>query len=1022
MGKIRGTHSSPGIYTQITDLSYAVKHMGETTLGLVGETKKGAAFEPVPVADWPEFVEKFGGTDPEKFKDSQYPKYELPYIAKSYLNASDQLYVCRVLGLSGYKAGPAFVITAEDNNGKKYVVAVLRSRGDYKKYANIGDECNPISAYDTLVYACDEIELAPYTSFSVARNCSGETETETATTGYDIDTLNYGQFQIRCKKDGQEVGKYSVSLNPGAKDYIYNVLGATATEGTKAVFVEELYDVMLEKLIYDGKVTKISASVTTFNELDINAVANPVLGFVTIPSAHLKKGNAGQTFVYAEAYIDVNSEASDYVANVLSGNVVTSATTAMTEGGVYQVRAWIDKDIRKYAYVAVKNADDTDAVVGEVTESGKTDVVNAVYNLTYDAFVALDENGKVAFLSDMCDYHESFRCASTPWIVSEIKGDADMAEVKKLFRFHTISDGNAANTEVKISIANVRPDNGTFDILVRDYYDSDANPTILESYKGLNMVPGSPNYIGLKIGTYDGSYELRSKYVMVEIIDNDMTRQCVPCGFLGYPVRDYSSKQLEAPSFEYNLFYDEDVKDKKQYFGLSDIKGVDVDILNYKGKNAYTEEYTVGYTRPFHLDSTLNQEVASGIGITITIDGDVNTSAVTWDAVSPNNVVEGYDKAPIIGSEEEMVGTIYENVGLRKFTVYPYGGFDGWDIYRKARTNTDEFKANKYKGTIINGHGETFSKIDAPQNLALSGNCITSDYYAYLAGINQFSDAEAVAINLFATPGIDYINQSLLCEDAFNMVENRLDTFYVVNTPDKPWGAKDENVSDAYTSAEAASNLEDSNVDTYYAASFYPWVRFFDKDNNIYINLPVTKDALRDMANVDNKLYPWVAPAGLEKGSVEGVKLHVPTKLEDRDNVYSERLNPVMKFPEGIKIWGNKTLYNAEEETNPMTRINAVRLMLYMRRVIIASTLGLVFDDNDDTTKKEFESTLKSILTQIKNDRGITDFKLKVSQTKEQMDLHEMSCTLWVKPTPVLEYIEINFVVTPQGVEFEDVA
>jgi hypothetical protein len=146
MGKIRGTHSSPGVYTKFTDLSYAAKTLGVTTLGIAGETLKGPAFEPILVQDYNQFRDYFGGTNAEKFKDSQYPKYQLPYIAKSYLSASDRLYVCRVLGLSGYNAGPAFLITATDSaQTEEYVIAVLRSRGVYKKYANVGTECNPIS-------------------------------------------------------------------------------------------------------------------------------------------------------------------------------------------------------------------------------------------------------------------------------------------------------------------------------------------------------------------------------------------------------------------------------------------------------------------------------------------------------------------------------------------------------------------------------------------------------------------------------------------------------------------------------------------------------------------------------------------------------------------------------------------------------------------------------------------------------------------------------------------------------------
>jgi hypothetical protein len=111
----RGIHVSPGIYTREIDINYAVRSLGITTLGVVGETLKGPAFQPMDIANWREFQEVFGGTSTEKFKGSQYPKYELPYIAKSYLSESEQLKVVRVLGLSGYNAGPAWLVTASLN-------------------------------------------------------------------------------------------------------------------------------------------------------------------------------------------------------------------------------------------------------------------------------------------------------------------------------------------------------------------------------------------------------------------------------------------------------------------------------------------------------------------------------------------------------------------------------------------------------------------------------------------------------------------------------------------------------------------------------------------------------------------------------------------------------------------------------------------------------------------------------------------------------------------------------------------
>ena len=287
-----------------------------------------------------------------------------------------------------------------------------------------------------------------------------------------------------------------------------------------------------------------------------------------------------------------------------------------------------------------------------------------------------------------------------------------------------------------------------------------------------------------------------------------------------------------------------------------------------------------------------------------------------------------------------------------------------------------------------------------------------------MAGANQFENPEKYLINLFATPGIDYVNQRTLSQEILDMIEDkRADAIYVMTTPDKPAGASDA-VDEMYSASDAADNLEDSSIDSYYAATYYPWVKFYDKENAIYINLPATKDVLRNMADVDNKRYPWYAPAGIERGNVECKRLHFFAKLEDEDEVYDGRINPLKTFSQdGVKVWGNKTMYSAD---TPMNRINVVRLVLYLRKLVSESCRGLIFDPNDVSLKDEFESIVKPILSQIKKDRGITDFRLKVSQTPEQMDAHEMSATIWIKPTPTLEYLEINFVVTPQGVSFEN--
>jgi len=87
---------SPGVYTSELDLTFVAQSVGVTTLGLVGETLKGPAFEPVLITSFDEFRTYFGTTSPEKDGNGN-PKYELGYVAKSYLEESNQLFVTRVL-------------------------------------------------------------------------------------------------------------------------------------------------------------------------------------------------------------------------------------------------------------------------------------------------------------------------------------------------------------------------------------------------------------------------------------------------------------------------------------------------------------------------------------------------------------------------------------------------------------------------------------------------------------------------------------------------------------------------------------------------------------------------------------------------------------------------------------------------------------------------------------------------------------------------------------------------------------
>ena len=1087
---IRGTHVSPGIYSKETDITYAVKSLGITTLGLVGETVKGPAFQPMLVENWRDFQNLFGGTSAEKFMGSQYPKYELPYIAKSYLTESNQLQVCRVLGLSGYNAGPAWCIKA--NNGM--VVAVLRSRGHYEKYyrfpqATSGDCSCPSVQYDKLVFdvgevrrgSCNEpqeynvkiVGLGKYKSYGTEGSCEGYKPTSGSEVDFAVNSVNFGKFKIygitgavtkddtiaSLSGDNENYFEYSVTLNPSDKDYILKVLGTNPFNGVAPLYVESLYDVALQEGIKNSQISAISSSLETYNVYNVAdyCKVDPVLDFLHLEE--LTKKDVGTRWLAIEDNNDIVTYACDYETKE-----ITKYTSFVEAGRIYTVRQITQADgKRKYVYSFYDNINnianpneylkaldcvmDINAlqyVIGpEKYETIKNyNIHSSVVKNNYDgryyrgfeAEKTIEEgpmSGKTYYettikpvLCDLNNYKDAYRYASTPWFVSNVKGDADNIELNKLFRFHTISDGDVSNNEIKISIQNIRPNSKTFDVVVRDINDTDESVIVLEKFANCTLIPGDNTYIAYKIGSFDGIYEVKSKYITVEVNENLLTQNSVPAGFLGYPLSKFDGVELagddthtdiKQPSIFYRTRYEEDIKHRRQYFGLSNSIGVDIDMFTYKGQVAYGEdpEYL---SKGFHLDSRM--ATGESYNPKITVDG---ISGYTFDSLTTNERTSKYPEPPVIDTEANMQGSIFENVDLRKFTVYFYGGFDGWDIYRDARTNTDEFKMNKYQGDFNpnNGEGYSFDRVADAESLGINQPAITSDWYAYLAGIRQFANPEEVDINVFATPGIDLINNTSLVEEVIDMIEEeRADSIYVVTTPDKPFGAEDY-LDEMYTPSDIVYELEDTKIDSNYTCTYYPWVKYHDKDNNKYIFLPPTKDVVRNMAMTDNTAHPWFAPAGISRGDVNCTRAKLVTKLADEDVLYAGRINPVKTFAsDGVKIWGQKNLQIKESQLN---RIAVRRLLLRLRKLISISCIGLIFEPNDPTTKQKFLSTVTPIFDNIKSNRGISDYRIEVNDSPESRDRRELPVKLYFKPYQALEYITLDFIVTPESVSFDSI-
>ena len=1077
---LKRVHATPGVYFSEMELTYSAKSMGITRLGVAGETQKGPAFQPIEITDWAEFQRFFGGTNTEKFSGSQYPKYELPYIAKEYLTQSQQLQVCRVLGLSGVNAGAAWLITAYDNEGKSeytknkpLVIAVIRSRGEhvkaaFKKEANPEKGiCEDVYEYDEIRYYAKDVQIRPSDTLDYKDTCNPIFDKTTGT--LSINSNNYGVFTLVVTTWEDEKVKYSVSLNPGDKNYIINILGQEPDKGESEIYVEELYDIALEQLIERGKINTLEEfndgdepkALKTFPEVKIVPNHAAVDAILTMDESMMTRRMVGKRFLFSNSESVNSIDGSKLKVHVSNDKGITWTVADGEVGHIYTVVPHTLPDgTRVYyygEYTGVANNDGTKYATEFLSSTHKLDTEDV--NMFKDA-VEVKEDGMyyvyrnsdgiddvVPITLDMNNYKEQYRYASTPWVVSEMKGSATEVELTKLFRFHTISDGNTANTEVKISIENIDPEQGTFDVLVRDYNDSDTSITTLEKYKGCDLIPGSPNYIAYRIGSTDENYETKSKYVTVEVNETAKTKVSVPAGFLGYPVRHYdgyaitgtgtgtdfveTQVSVHKPYLQYNTDVRDDLRINKQYFGMSDLVGIDADLLKYKGVEAYAD-IPGSLTPCFHLDSRIFEGMPDDEGrVKNPLGGDAEPQKVSvdgitgyqWVTVGAGNTLDLFGIQPRFGEEETMVNTIYEDKRARKFTLCFYGGWDGWDYYRQSRSNSDDFIYRKYRGKVdpVSGEGSNFNLIKDPESYGLekNGKFLNSDYYAYLSAIRMFANPKTIEINHLATPGIDYVNNTLLVGEVIDMVEEeRGDSVYVVTTPDKPFGASDS-VLEMFTPSDAVDNLDDSEIDSNYVCSSYPWNKYFDSANSQYIYLPPTKDMVRNFAYTDNIKFPWYAAVGWNRGTVNAISPKKSLKIAEQDELYEGRLNFTNTFAQdGLRLWGDK---NFQKHESPTNRISHRRALNRIKTLLAKACVGLIFDPNDKSMGKSLRSAIDPVLSHIKENKGLVDYKIVIDDTLEARERLELNANLYLKLMPNLEYINITLTVLPSGVKISEV-
>jgi hypothetical protein len=197
----------------------------------------------------------------------------------------------------------------------------------------------------------------------------------------------------------------------------------------------------------------------------------------------------------------------------------------------------------------------------------------------------------------------------------------------------------------------------------------------------------------------------------------------------------------------------------------------------------------------------------------------------------------------------------------------------------------------------------------------------------------------------------------------------------------------------------------------------------YDRYNDVYRWVPLNGDIAGICARTDTTNDAWWSPAGFNRGQIKNlVKLAFNPRKAERDILYSNGINPVVTFPgQGTVLYGDKTL---QDKPSAFDRINVRRLFIVLEKAIATAAKYQLFEFNDAFTRAQFRNLVTPYLRTIKGRRGITDFYVvcdDTNNTPQIIDTNQFVGDIYIKPARSINFIQLNFVAVPTGVQFSEV-
>ena len=680
--------------------------------------------------------------------------------------------------------------------------------------------------------------------------------------------------------------------------------------------------------------------------------------------------------------------------------------------------------------------------------------------------------------TDYDNFESRFQTAKTPWIVSQFFSKAgdnlprpaseSAGEAYKLFRLHSLDDGEVSNSQYRLLVENVRYSGlnkfGAFDMSL-ERYDSDpisGQPVL--SWKNLSLDASDRNFIGRVIGdkhiyfdfdrdedkqrlVENGQYAQKNKLVRVELSEEllrgEVPVEAIPAGFQGHAHVFTSQDDNFVEPAANNLavadrvFTNADDSDVTQTLSKAQVLPLDfVKSINRKVAGELESDDDLAWG--VKLSSRKNSFDSSKE----LVEQEFNRSIYSWTKFYPK-----HGSSPVL-RDEDNVGDYQNSMFSLEKIIIPSKSivddaivsWDGAEYQRDAASVTPAsgaryvnlakdaaggnarylkfrclfqggfdgvniFDKNKAEFT---GTASLREGADETGSSKFTGPTIS----AYKKAIDVLSDKSATEFQLLAIPGQ---RASEVTDYAITACEERFDAMFIMDIAMKDMlGTPIEDDLVEPGVRNTIKDFENRNLNTSFAAAYFPDVLMARPSDRAPIVVPPSVGMLGVMSRNDSIADPWFAPAGLSRGRLSAIDSNVNMNRDLLDELYDADINPIY-VPAGrageVYAFGQKTLL---QDQSALDRINVRRLLIDLRRKVRKVGEKLLFEPNRESTLVRFSSLVEPIMANVQQRRGVTRYKVQIdttTTTQNDIENNTIRGKIYLQPTKSVEFISLDFVV-----------